>query len=100
MYAWGGGLAEIKDVGISKTFMGDAGPDEKWDAYNQLDQVIRLLSGKAAAPVAKEVAPNMFFTAKNASTFSVGGKGSAYSDKPYNNGAFVQDFLSLWGVSK
>jgi hypothetical protein len=98
MYAWGGGLAEIKDVNISSTFVGDSGPDEKWDAYNQLDQTIRLLSGKAAAPTAKEVAPNIFFTKTNAKTFSVGGQGTAYSDKAYSNGAFVKDFLKLWGV--
>jgi hypothetical protein len=100
MYAWGGGLAEIKDVGSGGTFIGDSGPDEKWDAYNQLDQVIRLLSGKAAAPVAKEIAPNIFFTKKNAKIFSVGGNGQAYSDKAYSNGAFVKDFLKLWEVSK
>ncbi len=100
MYAWGGGLAEIKDVASSSTFVGDSGPDEKWDAYNQLDQTIRLLSHKPAANVTKEVAPNMFFTKKNAKTFSVGGQGLAYSDKPYSDGAFVQDYLRLWGVIK
>ena len=100
MYAWGGGLAEIKAVQNGGTFAGDSGPDEKWDAYNQLDQVIRLLAHKPAANVTKETAPNMFFTKSNAATFSVGGKGQAYSDKPYSNGAFVQDFLRLWGVIK
>jgi ribose transport system substrate-binding protein len=100
MYAWGGGLAEIKDVQTSGTFVGDSGPDEKWDAYNQLDQTIRLLAGKAAAPVAKEVAPNIFFTKTNAKIFSVGGNGQAYSDKAFSNGAFVNDFLKLWEVKK
>jgi ABC-type sugar transport system substrate-binding protein len=100
MYAWGGGLAEIKAVGSGGTFVGDSGPDEKWDAYNQLDQVIRLLSHKPAAPVAKEIAPNIFFTKTNAPIFSVGGKGTEYSDKAYSNGAFVTDFLKLWGVTK
>ena len=100
MYAWGGGLAEIKDVQSSSTFVGDSGPDEKWDAYNQLDQTIRLLAGKPAAPVAKEVAPNIFFTKTNAKIFSVGGNGQAYSDQAFSNGAFVNDFLKLWGVKK
>jgi hypothetical protein len=100
MYAWGGGLAEIKAVGSGGTFVGDSGPDEKWDAYNQLDQVIRLLSGDKPAPVAKEIAPNIFFTKTNAPIFSVGGKGTAYSDKAYSNGAFVNDFLKLWEVTK
>jgi ABC-type sugar transport system substrate-binding protein len=98
MYAWGGGLAEIKAVSSSSTFVGDSGPDEKWDAYNQLDQTIRLLSGKAAAATAKEVAPNIFFTSKNAKSFSVGGSGQAYSDQAYSNGAFAKDFLKLWGA--
>jgi hypothetical protein len=100
MYAWGGGLAEIKDVQSSGTFVGDSGPDEKWDAYNQLDQTIRLLAGKAAAPVAKEVAPNIFFTKTNAKIFSVGGNGEAYSDQAFSKGAFVNDFLKLWEVKK
>ena len=98
MYAWGGGLAEIKAVQNGGTFVGDAGPNEKWDAFNQLDQVIRLLAHKPAVPVAKEVAPNMFFTKSNAATFSVGGKGAEYSDKAFANGAFVKDFLTLWEV--
>ena len=100
MYAWGGGLAEIKAVQNGGTFVGDAGPDERWDAFNQLDQVIRLLAHKPAAPVAKEIAPNIFFTKANAALFSVGGKGTAYSDAAYSNGAFVKDFLTLWEVKK
>jgi ABC-type sugar transport system substrate-binding protein len=100
MYAWGGGLAEIKAVQNGGTFAGDSGPNEKWDAYSQLDQVIRLLSHKPAVNVTKEIAPNMFFTKSNAASFSVGGKGQAYSDKAFNNGAFVKDFQRLWGVIK
>jgi ABC-type sugar transport system substrate-binding protein len=100
MYAWGGGLAEIKAVQNGGTFAGDSGPNEKWDAYNQLDQVIRLLAHKPAANVTKETAPNMYFTKKNAASFSVGGKGTAYSDAAFGNGAFVNDFLTLWGVKK
>ena len=100
MYAWGGGLAEVKAVQNGGTFAGDSGPDEKWDAYNQLDQTIRLLSHKAVAPVAKEIAPNIFFTKSNAPTFTVGGKGTAYSDKAFGNGEFVKDFLKLWEVTK
>jgi ABC-type sugar transport system substrate-binding protein len=95
MYAWGGGLAEVKAVQSSSTFVGDSGPDEKWDAYYQLDQTIRLLSGKKPAPVTKEVAPNLFFTSKNAGSFESNGN---YSDQAYGNGAFVKDFLKLWGV--
>jgi hypothetical protein len=97
LYAWGGGIAEIKTVQKNSIFAGDSGPDERWDAYNQLDQVIRLLAGKPAAPVGKEVAPNMFFTKSNAATFY---KGNSYSDKAYGNGAFITDYKKLWGVIK
>jgi ribose transport system substrate-binding protein len=97
LYAWGGGIAEIKTVQKNPIFAGDSGPDERWDAYNQLDQVIRLLAGKPAVAVTKEVAPNMFFTASNAASFS---NGNTYSDKPYSNGAFVKDFQKLWEVTK
>ncbi len=100
MYAWGGGLAEIKAVQNGGTFMGDSGPNEKWDAYNQLDQVIRLLAHQKPAPVNKEIAPNMFFVKSNAASFSVGGKGTQYSDKAFANGAFVNNYLRLWGVIK
>jgi hypothetical protein len=97
LYAWGGGIAEIKTVQKNPIFAGDSGPDERWDAYNQLDQVIRLLAHKKPAAVSKEVAPNMFFTKKNAKSFY---KGDTYSDKPYSNGAFAKDYKKLWGVSK
>ncbi|MDE3134329.1 MAG: hypothetical protein KGL15_09705 [Acidobacteriota bacterium] len=100
MYAWGGGLAEIKDVNTSSTFVGDSGPDEKWDAYYQLDQAIRLLAHKKPASVNKAVAPNIFFTKSNAKIFSVGGQGTKYSDQAFSNGAFVGDFLRLWEVKK
>lgn len=97
LYAWGGGIAEIKTVQKNPIFGGDSGPNERWDAYNQLDQTIRLLAGKPAAPVGKEVAPNIFFTKKNAASFY---SGDNYSDKAYSNGAFIKDYLRLWGVKK
>jgi len=97
LYAWGGGIAEIQTVQKNPIFAGDSGPDERWDAYNQLDQVIRLLAGKPAAPVGKEIAPNMYFTKSNAATFY---NGNNYSDKAYGNGAFIKDFLKLWEVTK
>lgn len=97
LYAWGGGISEIKTVQKNPIFAGDSGPNERWDAYNQLDQVIRLLAHKKPAPVSREIAPNMFFTKKNAKTFY---KGDTYSDKPFSNGAFAKDFKKLWEVSK
>lgn len=97
LYAWGGGIAEIKTVQKNPIFAGDSGPDERWDAYNQLDQVIRLLAHKPAAPVGREIAPNMFFTKSNAASFY---QGDNYSDRAYGNGAFIKEFQKLWGVTK
>ncbi len=100
IYAWGGGLTEVGDVASGADggiLAGDSGPDEKWDAYNALDQVIRLLGGKPAANLPRETVPNIFFTKKNAASFESGGN---YSDKAYSNGAFEKDFLKLWGVTK
>ena len=98
IYAWGGGAAEERDVQTSPAFAGDSGPDERWDAYDAMDQVIRLLNHKAAAPVTKEVDPNVFFTKSNVASF-FSGPGPTYSDKAFGNGAFIKDFDKLWGVS-
>ncbi len=97
IYAWGGGAAEERDVQSSPVFAGDSGPDERWDAYDAMDQVIRLLNHKAAAPVTKEVDPNVFFTKSNVASF-FSGPGPTYSDKAFGNGAFITDFDKLWGV--
>ncbi len=100
MYSWGGGLAEDKVVGTGGTFAADASLAQQWDAYNQLDQTIRLLAGMKPAPVNKEVTPNVFVTKANAHLFSVGGRGTQYSNALFGNGAFVADFLKLWEVKK
>lgn len=97
IYAWGGGAAEERAVQSSPVFAGDSGPDERWDAYDAMDQVIRLLNHKPAAPVTKEVDPNVFFTKSNVGPFFAG-SGPTYSDKPFGNGAFITDFKKLWGV--
>ncbi len=96
IYAWGGGLAEIKNVESNPIMAADSGPDERWDAYDALDQIIRLVGGKSAVPVANEPDPNVFFTKSNAASFLAGG---GYSDQPFGNGAFITDFDKLWGVS-
>lgn len=98
IYAWGGGAAEERDVQSSPVFAGDSGPDERWDAYDAMDQVIRAVNHKPAAPVSKEIDPNVFFTKANVGSFFAG-SGPTYSDKPFGNGAFIKDFDKLWGVS-
>ena len=96
IYAWGGGSAEEKDVETNPVFAADAGPDERWDAYGALDQVIRLVSGKSAVTVQKELDPNVFFTKSNVKSFFTPSGG--YSDAAFGNGAFIKDFDKLWGV--
>jgi hypothetical protein len=98
IYAWGGGAAEERDVQSQPVFAADSGPDERWDAYDAMDQVIRLLNHKPAASVSKEVDPNVFFTKSNIASFFAG-PGPTYSDKAFGNGAFITDFDRLWGVS-
>jgi ABC-type sugar transport system substrate-binding protein len=96
IYAWGGGSAEEKDVQNNPVFAADSGPDERWDAYGALDQVIRLVSGKSSVTVQKEVDPNVFFTKSNVKSFFTASGG--YSDAAFGNGAFIKDFDKLWGV--
>ena len=95
VYSWGAGAAEERDVQHNAYFGGDAGPDERWDSYEAMDQVIRLLNHKPAAPVSKEIVPNVLFTKSNVASFFAGA-GPTYSDGPFGHGAFVKDFHHLW----
>lgn len=95
LYSWGGGrsvekLMEVKNPIIAA----DPGPDEMWDAYEAMDQVIRLVTGHASASVAKELDPNRFWVPSNVSQFF--GPGGTYGNEGY--GKFVAGFDHLWGV--
>ena len=97
IYCWGAGAAELRDLQHSPVMAADAGPDDKWDTYDAMDQVIRLLNHKKPAPVSKEFAPNVFFTKSNVASFFAG-PGDTYSDKSFGHGAYIKDFDTLWGV--
>jgi ribose transport system substrate-binding protein len=97
VYTWGAGRSTEKLMqSPNSVIAADAGPDEQWDAYEAMDQVIRLVSGKPAAPVSKEVDPNRFWVASNVSSFF--GPGGTYGNEGYGGSAFIKGFDKLWGV--
>ncbi len=97
VYTWGGSRSVEKLLASGGVIAADPGPDEQWDAYEAMDQVIRLVNHKSAAPVAKEVDPNRFWVSSNVSSFF--GPGGSYGNKGYGGNAFVNGFDKLWGVS-
>jgi ribose transport system substrate-binding protein len=97
IYTWGGGRSVVKLMKASDPIvMADPAPDEQWDAYDAMDQVIRLLGGHPAASVNKEIDPNRFWTPSNVPQFF--GPGGTYGNEGYGGNAFINDFLKLWGV--
>jgi ribose transport system substrate-binding protein len=98
VYTWGGGRSVEKLMESSDSVIAaDPGPDEQWDAYEAMDQVIRLVSGKPAISVNKEVDPNRFWVASNVKSFF--GPGGTYGNGGYGGNTFVNGFDKLWGVS-
>ncbi len=62
IYTWGGGRPVEKLMeGSNPIVVADPGPDEDWDAYEAMDQVIRLAGHHPAAPVNAEVDPDRFW---------------------------------------
>lgn len=97
IYTWGGGRSVEKLMMSPNSLVAaDSGPDEQWDAYEAMDQVIRLLNHKPAAPVTKEVDPNRLWVPSNVSAFF--GPGGTYGNKGYGGNAFVNGFRQLWGL--
>lgn len=98
IYTWGGSrTVESYMLQKGSLIAADAGPDENWDAYESMDQVIRLLGGHPAASVNTEVAPNRFWTAANVAQFF--GAGGSYGNEGYGGNAFINGFRGLWGLS-
>lgn len=98
VYTWGGGRSVEKLMESSGSpIAADPGPDEDWDAYEAMDQVIRLASKHPAAPVNKEVDPNRFWVATNVPAFF--GPGGTYGNGGYGGNTFIVGFDKLWGVS-
>ena len=97
VYTWGAGRSVEKIVKSGGVVAADPGPDEEWDAYEAMDQVIRLANHKPAASVNKEVDPNRFWVQSNVTSFF--GPGGSYGNEGYGGNAFVNGFDKLWGVS-
>lgn len=97
IYTWGGS-ASVEKLMLHKGSLvaADPAPDETWDAYEAMDQVIRLLSGKPAAPISREVLPNRLWVPSNVKAFF--GPGLTYGNEGYGGNAFVNGFRKLWGL--
>lgn len=100
VYTWGTSASTVKTmVGNSDGILqGDVGPSVAWDAYAEMDQTIRLLSGKPAAPVEKEIVPNRFWTPDNASGFLTSNGG--YNEEGYGGKAYQNAYRQLWGAAQ
>jgi ribose transport system substrate-binding protein len=98
IYTWGGSRS-VEKLMLSPNSLvaADPGPDEQWDAYEAMDQVIRLLAGKPAASVNSEIDPNRFFVASNVASFF--GPGETYGNVGFGGNAFINGFRKLWGLS-
>jgi ribose transport system substrate-binding protein len=97
IYTWGGSRS-VEDMMLKPNsyVASDAGPDEDWDAYEAMDQVIRLLGGHPAASVNAEVDPDRFWVPSNVSQFF--GPGGTYGNGGYGGNAFINGFRKLWGL--
>jgi ribose transport system substrate-binding protein len=98
VYTWGGSRSVEKLMeSPNSVIAADPGPDEDWDAYEAMDQLIRTVGGHAAASVNAEVDPNRFWVPSNVSAFF--GPGGTYGNGGYGGNAFISGFDKLWGVS-
>jgi ribose transport system substrate-binding protein len=97
IYTWGGGRPVEKLMqGSSPVVVADPGPDEDWDAYEAMDQIIRLAGHHPAAPVNAEVDPDRFWVPSNVTQFF--GPGGTYGDAGFGGNAFINGFMKLWGM--
>ena len=98
VYTWGAGRSVEKLMeSPNSVIAADPGPDEQWDAYEAMDQMIRLIGHHSAAPVTAEVDPNRFWVPSNVTAFF--GPGGTYGNGGYGGTAFIVGFDKLWGVS-
>jgi ribose transport system substrate-binding protein len=97
IYTWGGSrTVESYMLQRGSLIAADPGPDENWDAYESMDQVIRLLGGHPAASVDSEVSPNRFWTPQNVAEFF--GPAGTYGNEGFGGNAFINGFRQLWGL--
>jgi ribose transport system substrate-binding protein len=98
VYTWGAGRSVEKLMESPNSLIAaDPGPDEDWDAYEAMDQLIRTIGGHPAVSVTSEVDPNRFWVPSNVSAFF--GPGGTYGNGGYGGNAFITGFDKLWGVS-
>jgi ribose transport system substrate-binding protein len=98
IYTWGGSRSIEKLMESPGSIVAaDSGPDEDWDAYEAMDQVIRILGHHPAAPVSAELDPNRLWVPSNVSAFF--GPGGTYGNGGYGGSAFINGFRALWGLS-
>ncbi|MGH3156026.1 MAG: hypothetical protein ACRDNF_05570 [Streptosporangiaceae bacterium] len=98
IYTWGGSRSvESLMLKSGSLVAADPGPDERWDAYEAMDQVIRLVGHHPAASVNAEIDPNRFWVPSNVSAFF--GPGGTYGDEGYGGDTFINGFRKLWGLS-
>ena len=96
IYTWGGGRPIEKLMLASHpVVVADPGPDEDWDAYDAMDQVIRVANHKPAASVNAEVDPDRFWVPSNVKAFF--GPGDTYGNAGFGGNAFINGFMKLWG---
>jgi ribose transport system substrate-binding protein len=98
IYTWGASRS-VESLMLKKGSLvaADPGPDERWDAYEAMDQVIRLVGHHPAAPVSAEIDPNRFWVPANVQSFF--GPGGSYGDEGYGGDTFINGFRKLWGLS-
>jgi ribose transport system substrate-binding protein len=98
IYTWGGSRSVEEMMLKPNSYVAaDPGPDEDWDAYEAMDQVIRLLGGHPSASVSAEVDPDRFWVSSNVSQFF--GPGDTYGNAGYGGNAFINGFRKLWGLA-
>lgn len=97
IYTWGGSRSiEQMMTKPNSLVAADPGPDEDWDAYEAMDQAIRLVGGHSSAGVTAEVDPDRFWVASNVSQFF--GPGGTYGNAGYGGNTFINGFRKLWGL--
>jgi ribose transport system substrate-binding protein len=98
IYTWGASrTVESYMLEKGSLIAADPGPDEQWDAYEAMDEVIRLLGGHPPAPVTTETSPDRFWVPGNVAQFF--GPAGSYGNEGYGGTSFVNGFRQLWGLA-
>lgn len=98
IYTAGGSASVIKLMLSTNSLVeADPGGEPEWEAYAEMDQLIRVLTDHPAAPVQKEFLPYVFLTPTNASQFF--GPGDTYSNTAFDSKMIINGFRHLWGLA-